>query len=187
MAAARPARPRALHVLRGSHARSLVRRSGVRAGDLVLDLGAGTGVITHELVRCGCRVVAVELDPRLAARLRRRFASTPSVRVLEADALHVALPREPFRVVANIPFHVTTALIRRLLGHGRQMVRADLIVQWGAALKRSRLGGNGRWSVELGPRITASAFNPAPPVDAGVLTITRRKGRTPSRGGGRGS
>lgn len=94
----------------------LVRSSGAGDGDLVLDLGAGYGAITSALAQAGARVIAVERDPGLAGRLRRRFGEHPGVRVVEADLRAIPLPRREFLVVANPPFSATTALLRRLLG-----------------------------------------------------------------------
>ena len=61
----------------------------------------------------------------------------PNVEVVEGDAREVELPREPFRVVANLPFHGTTEILRRLLDDPRvPLARADLVVEWGVAVKR---------------------------------------------------
>jgi 23S rRNA (adenine-N6)-dimethyltransferase len=103
--------------------------------DLVLDLGAGSGRLTAELARSAGRVVAVELDPRWAAHLRGRWAN---VEVVLSDAAAVSLPREPFRVVANLPFARTTAILRHLLDDPVvPLCRADAIVEWGVAVKRA--------------------------------------------------
>src|SRR5215469_17179270 len=82
---------------------ALVDGSGVGDGDLVLDIGSGNGLISTALARRGARVQAIERDPGLAERLRAKFATWPSVTVVEADVLAVPLPGGPFRVVANIP------------------------------------------------------------------------------------
>jgi 23S rRNA (adenine-N6)-dimethyltransferase len=75
-------------------------------------------------------VLAIELDPYWAAHLRGRWAN---VEVVEADAATVRLPREPFRVLANLPFDGTNAILRHLLDDPFvPLVRADLIVQWGS-------------------------------------------------------
>src|SRR5262245_48956713 len=125
-------------------------------------------------------MVAVELDPVWADRLRGRWER---VSVVRADAADVALPREPFRVVANLPFDSTTAILRHLLDDPRvRLVRADLIVEWGVALKRSLPWPStvndvlwGAWySTSLERRLPRSAFEPAPSVDAGVLVVERR-------------
>jgi 23S rRNA (adenine-N6)-dimethyltransferase len=78
--------------------------------------------------------VAVEYDPRLAERARARVAGFGNVRVLTADARTLVPPRRPFRVVANLPFGSTAAILRRLLGDPRtRLERADLVVQEQAA------------------------------------------------------
>jgi 23S rRNA (adenine-N6)-dimethyltransferase len=175
-----PGRPRSRHFLRPRIAAELVRTAGLTGDELVLDLGAGSGRLTTELARSARRVVAVELDPGLAARLRGRW---PNVDVLVADATLVELPREPFRVVANLPFAGANEILRRLLGDPRvPLVRADLVVEWGAAVKRglpwpSSVNGVvwGAWyAVSVARRLPRSAFEPPPGVDAGVLVFERR-------------
>jgi 23S rRNA (adenine-N6)-dimethyltransferase len=115
-----------------------VRAAGVEPGELVLDLGAGGGILTRELADAGVRVLAVELEPGAAELLRRRFAGEPRLEVRQADALTLALPAEPFSVVANLPFAPGTAILRRLLGDPRvSLRRLDAIVEWGVAAKRT--------------------------------------------------
>jgi 23S rRNA (adenine-N6)-dimethyltransferase len=172
---------RSQHFLRSpALAAELVRDAAVGAGDLVFDLGAGSGRLTSELARVAGRVVAVELDPRLAAGLRGRWAN---VDVVSGDAAHVELPREPFRVVANLPFAGGNAILRHLLDDPRvPLVRADLIVEWGVAIKRALPWPStfndvawGAWySAAVTRRLPRTEFEPAPSVDAGVLVLSRR-------------
>ncbi len=160
---------------------TLVDGSGAGDGDLVLDIGAGNGLISTALARRGARVQAIERDPGLADRLRARFTTWPSVSVVEGDVLAMPLPAEPFRVVANIPFGITTQILRRLLDE-EALARADLIVQAEVARKRGTRGRgtllNASWEpwfeFGTGARIPASAFRPRPRVDAAILIITRR-------------
>jgi 23S rRNA (adenine-N6)-dimethyltransferase len=149
----------------------------------VLDLGAGEGILTAELARRSQRVRAIEIDPALVARLRQRFAASANVEVVGGDALHVALPAEPFRVVANIPFNLTTAILRRLLDDPRvPLGRADVVVELEVAWKRARVTPStalgvywGAWyEFALLRRLDATAFAPPPGTDAGVLRIVRR-------------
>lgn len=178
---ARSAPPRSQHFLRTAElAAELVRAAGVGPDDLVVDIGAGRGRLTSELARVAGRVIAVELDPVLASTLRGRWAN---VEVVERDASAFSLPREPFRVVANLPFARTNELLRLLFDDARiPIVRADLIVEWGVAVKRtvpwpSSVSGvvwNATYETLLARRLPPSAFEPPPSVAAGVIVFRRR-------------
>jgi 23S rRNA (adenine-N6)-dimethyltransferase len=179
---ARPPRARSQHFIRTrALAAELVGDAEVGPDELVLDLGAGSGRLTAELARAAREVVAVELDPRWAAQLRGRWEN---VRVVERDATAFALPDEPFRVVANIPFDRTTDLLRLLLDDPRvPLTRADLIVEWGVAVKRAlpwpSTVNDVRWGAwyrfTLGRRLPRTSFDPHPSVDAGLLVVERRR------------
>ncbi len=154
--------------------------SAVGHGDLVLDIGAGTGALTRELVRVGARVVAVEAHPGRAAELRRRFASDDRVTVVRADAGDLRLPRRTFRVVANPPFSVTSPILRRLLSPGSRLVDAHLVLQHHAAVRWCGPDAPAwgrwcrQWEPSLGPTVPRSAFRPAPAVDCRILVLRRR-------------
>jgi 23S rRNA (adenine-N6)-dimethyltransferase len=160
-------------------ARRIVAEAGIARGDLVLDVGAGTGALTAELVLAGAFVIAVELHPDRLAHLRARFET--NVRVVRADAADLRLPRRPFKVVANPPFGVTSALLTRLLHPASRMISADLVVQLQAAHRwvGPRSPAARRWQqsyrLTLGPCVPRRAFRPQPHVDARVLVIRRRR------------
>ena len=167
------------HRLTPTWADRLVADAGIAPGELVVDIGAGTGAVTAPLVAAGARVIAVELHPLRLAVLRDRFAHD-DVTVVRADAADLRLPRRPFRVVANPPFAVTTRAIKRLLAPGSRLVRADLVVQRAAAQRwaAGHAPSAGRWlrdyQVGVGRPIPRSAFAPRPPVDCTTLRISRR-------------
>jgi 23S rRNA (adenine-N6)-dimethyltransferase len=180
-AARRPGGARSQHFLRSRPlAAELVRDAGIGGDDLVVDLGAGSGRLTAELARAARRVVAVELDERLAGKLRGRWEN---VEVVCGDAAAIPLPREPFHVVANLPFDRTTAILRHLLDDPLvPLVRADVIVEWGVAVKRALPWPStvndvvwGAWhNAAVTRRLPRRLFVPAPAVDAGVLVFERR-------------
>jgi 23S rRNA (adenine-N6)-dimethyltransferase len=156
----------------------LVDGARIRARDLVVDVGAGTGTITAALVERGARVVAVELHPQRARALRERFRDSPVI-VVQADASDLRLPRRPFRVVANPPFGATSALLRRLLVPNNQMISADLVLPRHAAMRwaSASVSRNSPWcstfAVHIARSLPRSAFVPRPTVDSVVLQIER--------------
>lgn len=167
------------HQLADDWARRLVTEAHIRPGDLVLDIGAGTGALTAPLVAAGARVIAVEVHPGRARQLRSRF-SGPMVTVVQADAVDLRLPGRPFRVVANPPFGITTGLLRRLLTPGSQLITADLVVPRHVAVRWTgrRAPGANRWSetfeAGVAGRLPRAAFRPPPPGETVVLHIERR-------------
>jgi 23S rRNA (adenine-N6)-dimethyltransferase len=166
--------------------RSLVDRllaaSSIRRDELVLDLGAGDGIIAERLARRGCRVIAIEQDAALAEQLRRRFAGVPAVSVWQADILRAPLPDRPYEVFANLPFNATAAVITRLTGGSRSPEDAYLVVQRQAA---ERVIGEPRrtlFSLLLEPwfeptivhRFRHTDFEPAPGVEVVLLRLRKR-------------
>lgn len=151
----------------------------MQPGELVLDIGAGLGALTAPLVRAGARVVAVELHPGRADRLRRRFADAP-VTVVRTDAADLRLPSRPFRVVSSPPYNVSTALLKRLLAPGSRLVSADLVLQRQVANRwiRGDAPGANRWfrhyDLSIGLRLPRKAFTPPPQVDSAVLLLRKR-------------
>jgi 23S rRNA (adenine-N6)-dimethyltransferase len=142
----------------------------------ILEIGAGDGALTEHLVRLGRDVRAIDIDARRVARLRSRL---PGAAVHVGDAL-----REPFDcpvLVGNIPFHLTTPILRRMLNHG-SWSEAVLLTQWEVARKRAGVGGATMMTAQAAPwftfrlegRVAARHFRPMPAVDGGILVVARR-------------
>ena len=165
-------------------ARWVVRTARVGPQDLVWEVGPGEGALTRFLVRDAGRVVAHELDPRLAARLSDRYRErAPNLRVAQGDFVRARPPRVPFAVVGNIPYSRTSDIVRWCL-NARHLTSATLITQLEYARKRT--GAYGRWSRltvltwpewswALTGRIDRTRFRPVPRVDSGVLVLRARE------------
>jgi 23S rRNA (adenine-N6)-dimethyltransferase len=167
------------HRLSDSWASRVVASADVRPGELVLDIGAGDGALTAPLVAAGAQVIAVELHAGRRSALRERFAGS-RVTVVGADAAELRLPRRPFRVVANPPYPIWAALLRRLMSRGSRLRAADLVLPRPVANRYAsgQAPGAGRWSrdyvVRRGILVPRTAFVPPPPRDSAVLVIRRR-------------
>jgi 16S rRNA (adenine1518-N6/adenine1519-N6)-dimethyltransferase len=103
-----------------SFARRIVAALGPRADETVIEIGPGRGALTGLLVGAAGRVLAVEYDRTLVSLLRGRFGGREDFEVIEADALSVEFcevikPAERARVVANLPYNISTAILQRLI------------------------------------------------------------------------
>ncbi|MFI2362917.1 23S ribosomal RNA methyltransferase Erm [Promicromonospora sp. NPDC019610] len=145
----------------------------------LVEWAAGRGALTLPLARLGRPVEAVEIDPRSVARLGR--TAPGNVTVTRDDILRHAPPSGAYDLVSNVPFHLTTPVLRRLFTLGG-WERALLITQWEVARKRAAVGGTtlltAQWwpwfTFRLDRRVPAAAFRPRPSVDAGLLVVDRR-------------
>jgi 23S rRNA (adenine-N6)-dimethyltransferase len=159
------------HPLSAPAAARLVADAGIGRGDLVLDIGAGTGALTSALLAAGARVLAVELHPGRAGELRRRFDGR--VTVIQTDAADLRLPRRPFRVVANPPWAISAAVVKRLTSRGSRLERADLVLpRWAVRRWSGERNGYELTGSNLPPRAFTRAASPA-----AVLVITPRAAR----------
>jgi 16S rRNA (adenine1518-N6/adenine1519-N6)-dimethyltransferase len=117
-----------------TYARRVVGALAPRAGETVVEIGPGRGALTGLLLESGARVVAVEFDRDLAALLRQRFAGKNNFELVEADALGVDFcgavePASSARVVANLPYNISTAILQRLVAQRRCVPEMVLMLQ----------------------------------------------------------
>jgi 23S rRNA (adenine-N6)-dimethyltransferase len=164
-------------------ARWITAESGVGRDDLVVELGAGGGMLTRQLARVAGLVMAVEYDPYWALRLRERFSDDGNVLVVHEDALKVELPEEPFTVVANVPFCATTSILHRLLDDPTSPPESVyLVVQKQVALKHARpkpttlktLNWSPWYGFSAGLELPPDAFHPKPEVAACLMVAAKR-------------
>ena len=115
----------------------LIGHSNIKKRDLVVEIGAGSGVITSALSKRCRQVIAVETDHETAEKLRANLAkySIENVTVVEQDFLEFQLPAEPYKVFANPPFHLSSAIVHKLLEADNPPESFYLILQKQFALK----------------------------------------------------
>ena len=156
-------------------------------GDRVVEVGPGLGVLTRRLLAAGAEVLAVELDPRLAAYLRRELGGAAGFELIEADALTLhpreCFPGEDFKLVANIPYHITSPLLHAFLEGDRPPLLAVLLVQAEVAERVAAAPGQMSYlsvfvqnvaEAAIVGRVGAAAFEPPPEVDSAILRLRRR-------------
>lgn len=157
----------------------LVRRSSIGKTDTVLEIGPGKGIITEALLEKAMRVVAVEIDSRLFEKLKTKFSQKKNLKLIQTDFLDFPLPKFPYKVFANLPFRISSDIVRRLLDAKCPPEESYLIVQKEAAEK---LTGESLISVLYHPWFEFSIihhfrrddFAPRPGVDVVLLKIVKR-------------
>lgn len=142
------------HFLRSPHlALILIGHSNLKKHDLVIEIGAGSGVITSALSKRVRKVIAIEPDHKTAAKLRENLAkrAIANVEVVEKDFLNYELPDEPYKVFSNPPFHLSSAIIHRLIESSNPPEAFYLILQKQFALKL--LNTNRHYTSQLGHKL----------------------------------
>ena len=163
----------------------LIGHSNIKKTDTVYDIGAGSGVISSVLAKRAKQVVAIEFEPQTAQKLRQNMQKFDNVTVIEADFLVTKLPTESYKIFANIPFHISSPVIRKLTETENIPESIYLIVQKQFARKIvfSDKHFTGQLGVMIGPIFTArirkplrkTDFWPHPNVDTVLLELIKRK------------
>ena len=180
----------------GNIVRKSLALAEIRAGDVVVEVGPGLGTLTTTLLQAGARVFAVERDPALAAHLRERVAPNypETFDLKEADAMDFPLaafpekmpPGTPFKIVANLPYAISTPWTDAVLESGRLPETLVLMLQKEAAERFAAAPGTkncGALSVfldaayarEPGHDVPAQCFFPPPKVGSCLLHLRRRE------------
>ncbi|MBN2306149.1 MAG: ribosomal RNA small subunit methyltransferase A [Anaerolineae bacterium] len=150
----------------------------------VLEIGPGTGNLTHVLARHAARVIAVEIDDRLIPLLESEFAAIPAVQIVHADILKCPVTdfvgTEPYYVVANLPYYITSAILRHVLESVPRPVRLVITVQREVAERivaepddMSLLAVSVQFygQPQIVTHLNAGAFWPRPDVESAVMRI----------------
>lgn len=163
---------------------TIANEAEVAAGDTVLEIGPGLGTLTSELLRRAQKVLAVEFDEDLARKLPGQFPGK-NLEVVHADILNFDLSVLPagYKVVANVPYYITSKIVQKLAESNNPPSRAVLLVQKEVAERiAAEPGAMSMLSVatqvfftaETGVFVQRELFEPVPEVDSQTVTLTRR-------------
>lgn len=156
----------------------------VNTGDIIVEIGPGTGTLTEVLLAKGAHVIAIEKDESLLAPLRAKFGQD-DFELVNQSILEYDLTKLPsdYKVVANIPYYLTSNLIRNLSESSNPPEQAALLVQKEVATRVAASPGDMSilsvtaqyyWEVSLGQIVPAKLFTPPPKVDSQILILSRR-------------
>jgi 16S rRNA (adenine1518-N6/adenine1519-N6)-dimethyltransferase len=155
-------------------------------GGVWVEIGAGHGEMTTRLARSASTVIAIELDPRLARRLREVTANLKNVEVVESDVMAADLSAltggQPFSVYGNLPYYITSPILHRLFEHAGQISAIHIVIQFEVAVRIAARPGRrdyGYLSVvsqwfsrpEIAFRIPPGAFRPRPKVASALVSL----------------
>jgi 16S rRNA (adenine1518-N6/adenine1519-N6)-dimethyltransferase len=164
----------------------IVTAAELKEGDLVLEVGPGTGNLTKKITESGAKVIAVEKDHRLIQELGSIF---PEITLVEDDILKFN-PKEhnleagEYKIVANIPYYLTSHLIRDILENWPKPILVVLMIQKEVAQRITSqapdnnllaLSSQFYADVEIVASVSPGSFRPMPTVDSSVIKITPKK------------
>ena len=167
----------------------IVHAAEITVGEPVLEVGPGIGTLTQGLAQSGADVTAIELDRRLLEVLDTTLASYDNVRIIHGDVLKLDVPtimnHKPFKVVANLPYYITTPIIMSLLESKLPIERLVVMVQKEVALRMIAKPGTkdyGALSVavqyytepDIVLDVPPKSFLPAPAVTSSVIRCVLR-------------
>ncbi len=177
----------------------IIQATDVAKADFVLEIGPGEGVLTEKLAALGKKVVAIELDDRLIEPLKNKFADVSNVEIVQGDILQINLPELlktvetprrgvstaiDYQVIANIPYYITSPIIRLFLEQAAQPQEMILMIQKEVAERI--VAPRGQMSIlavsvgyyaatEILFLVDKTSFSPVPKVDSAVIKITPQR------------
>jgi len=171
-----------------NYLKKIVDAARVGPDDLVLEIGPGLGHLTRVLASRAKKVLALELDERLVPLLQREFSLLHNVEIVQADAIEYPYGAlsDKWKVVANLPYNISTPIIQKLIAHRDKFTSLTLMLQQEVAERVASLPGGKEYGylsviVQLyaEPRIEfmlpPGAFMPRPDVNSAVMTLTIRE------------
>lgn len=162
--------------------KEIIKLSEINFSDIVLDIGAGTGIIAEELSRYAKQVIAYELDQKYFKKLQEKFNNSSNIILKNENFLNIELPRKEFKIFSNIPFFITTDIINKITDVNSKLEEAFLFVQKESA---ERFAGEPKntqiatilsfmYEIKIREKFQKKDFKPMPNVDIVLLNIRRK-------------
>lgn len=162
--------------------KEIIKLSEINFSDIVLDIGAGTGIIAEELSRYAKQVIAYELDQKYSRELEEKFNNSSNIILKNENFLNIELPRKEFKIFSNIPFFITTDIINKITDVNSKLEEAFLFVQKESA---ERFAGEPKntqiatilsfmYEIKIREKFQKKDFKPMPNVDIVLLNIRRK-------------
>jgi 16S rRNA (adenine1518-N6/adenine1519-N6)-dimethyltransferase len=168
-----------------SIARKIVDSAGLDPGDMVVEIGPGHGTLTKIIAERARRLIAIEFDPWLYKKLLRELEMFKNIELINKDVMHYDFSRlGPFKVIANIPYYITTPIIFKLINEGKKLQSMTLTIQKEVAERIVAKPGGKDYGIlslmvqyygkaKIHFTIPAGAFTPRPKVDSSVIGIRK--------------
>lgn len=162
----------------------IIAQANISIKDTVLELGAGKGALTTILTKKAGKVLAVEYDAKFVEILRRKTIQNHNTKIIHQDIMRIHLPKEKFIVVSNIPYSITTPIMKMLLSNPANSFQSGVIVMEKGAAKRFTsktikdpyvLAWRMWFDISYVKGIAKENFSPPPKVDSAMIKIMRRK------------
>lgn len=180
------------HFLNSKHAlEEIIKASGLKKGDTVVEIGPGTGILTEALLKTGANIIAIEKDDRAIELLATKFKDSiissaneqGQLNLIHSDILDNSsyeIPQKTYSIVANIPYYITGAILEKFLEEENRPIRMVLLVQKEVADRI--VAKNDKESIlslsvkafgkpKIIAKVPRGAFNPPPKVDSAILAI----------------
>lgn len=163
----------------------IIEASNLKSEDIVLEIGPGRGALTKKLLESGAKIIAIEKDESLEEELKQIFEKNKNLEIISGDALEFETQNHPelkkdFKLIANIPYYITGAIIEKYLSAEKPPISATLLVQKEVAeriVARDKKESILSIAVKIFgepkiiAKVPAGAFVPAPKVDSAIIHI----------------
>jgi len=168
---------------------NIIRLAGINAGDNVLEIGPGLGTLTQKLIEAGANVKAVEIDAKMINILATTLAGYENVEIIHADVLQIDLQQifngQSFKVVANLPYYITTPIVMTLLEQKLPVTQIVVMMQKEVAERFTATPGGKEYGAvtvavqyysvpELLFEVAPQSFIPEPAVTSAVVQLKLR-------------